>query len=268
MAASDLTENVTRQLKSLLDGEPSQKALEDSLRLLAKWRSALLENTLSSRSGREVLSGPFKGLHYSMRSTEGAAPARLVGCYEASLAPVVEKIIAQAYPEVMDIGCAEGYYAVGLARRMPQTVVRAFDTNPSAREACRVMAAANGVLDRVVIGGTVAHPDFAQCAQTQTCVICDIEGAEAQLLDPNLAPGLRHADVLVEVHDCFSPGLSDEISERFMQSHTITRIDRTVDMAALPDWMEELSDLDRILTLWEWRIGATPWLWMQRKASF
>ena len=33
--------------------------------------------------------------------------------------------------------------------------------------------------------------------------------------------------------------------------------------AALPAWMEELPDLDRLIALWEWRSGPTPWLWMQ-----
>jgi hypothetical protein len=27
--------------------------------------------------------------------------------------------------------------------------------------------------------------------------------------------------------------------------------------------MQELSDLDRLLALWEWRSGPTPWLWME-----
>ena len=34
--------------------------------------------------------------------------------------------------------------------------------------------------------------------------------------------------------------------------------------SALPDWMAEMSDLDRLLALWEWRTGPTPWLWMEK----
>ena len=52
--------------------------------------------------------------------------------------------------------------------------------------------------------------------------------------------------------------------DRFKASHHITRIGRQID-ARLPDWMEELSDLDRLIALWEWRSGPTPWLWMQAK---
>jgi hypothetical protein len=31
--------------------------------------------------------------------------------------------------------------------------------------------------------------------------------------------------------------------------------------------MDTLSDFDRLIALWEWRIGPTPWLWMTRKGK-
>lgn len=260
--ATDLTKSVTRDILAMLDGPPDNRKLEKALRHLSKWRAHLVENTLTSREGRQVISGPFKGMDYNIRATEGAASARLIGCYEASLSPVLKEIIARSYPSVMDIGCAEGYYAVGLALRMPGCVVMAYDTNPDAQEACAVLAKRNKVADRVQTGGTVTHSDFSRCQTEKTLIICDIEGAEDALLDPEKAPGLRTADILVEVHDCFSPGLSKTIETRFSGTHQIRRIGRTVDMSALPDWMEDFSDLDRLLALWEWRMGPTPWLWM------
>lgn len=168
----------------------------------------------------------------------------------------------------MDIGCAEGYYAIGLARRMPDTKIMAFDTNSKAQETCARLAKLNEVSDRVYIGGTVSHRDFDFCKETKTLVLCDIEGAEEVLLNPVEAPGLKSADILVEVHDCFTPGLSKQLEERFQATHSITKIGRTVNMDTLPDWMDSLSDLDRLLALWEWRIGPTPWLWMQAYDQF
>jgi hypothetical protein len=246
-----------------LEGPPDAKNLHDALRLLAKWRAQLLENTMVAHTGRFVHSGPFKGMIYDVKATEGAGLARLLGCYEASLAPIFEDIIARTYPVVMDIGCAEGYYAVGLARRMPDVKVMAHDTNPKAQEACRLLAKSNAVDNRVQVGGTVNHAAFDICIDQKTLVLCDIEGGEAALLDPIAAPGLKLADILVEVHDCFDEGLSDRISERFADTHRIERFGRTVNMEVLPDWMEGLSDLDRILSLWEWRMGPTPWLWLK-----
>lgn len=33
-----------------------------------------------------------------------------------------------------------------------------------------------------------------------------------------------------------------------------------------PDRTEALGDLDRLLMLWDWRSGPTPWLWLESKA--
>lgn len=261
---SALTRVTTEALRTLLAGEPHPDRLTAALRHLAKWRAELIGNTIAQNSGKTVLSGPFAGMSYAVRAAEGSRAARLLGCYEASLAPVIEAIIARGYDLIMDLGAAEGYYAVGLARRLPEAQVIACDENPAAQALCRDLAQANGVADRVLVRGRVGHADFDCCADQRTVVICDIEGAEDALLDPRQAPGLRAADILVEVHDCLQPGLSGRIAERFAATHRITRIDRQIDAANLPGWMETLSDLDRLLALWEWRNGPTPWLWMER----
>jgi Met-10+ like-protein len=263
--ASPLTISATEMLKKMLDGPADAARLEQAFRHLAKWRSELISNTLVERSGTTVLSGPFKGMNYAVRASEGSRASRLLGAYEASLAPVIEEIVTKGYPVVVDVGSAEGYYAVGLARRMRSARILARDANPKAQELCRALAAANDVADRVEIGGLMDHADFDICLKQRTLVVCDIEGAEAELLDPVAAPGLRQADILVECHDCMRQGLSHLLVERFKATHTIRLLGRRLDDSGLPDWMESLSDLDRLVALWEWRGGPTPWLWMVKK---
>lgn len=264
-ANAALTQKVTNDLRELLSADPDARRLNRALRHLAKWRYQLLDTTITQRSGDIVMGGPFAGMVYGGAASEGARVARLLGVYEASLVPVIESIVARKVPVILDVGCAEGYYAVGLARRMPDTVVHAHDINPKARALASELAKANGVSDRVLIGGEVGHADFDLCLRQETVVICDIEGAEETLLDPVAAPGLVQADILVEVHDAFTPGLTDRLAERFAATHKVTRIGRKLDASTLPDWAEELGDLDRLLLLWEWRGGPTPWLWLESK---
>ncbi len=109
----------------------------------------------------------------------------------------------------------------------------------------------------------MGHDDFAVCDAAKTVVICDIEGAEGELLDPIAAPGLTRADVLVEVHEGMRPASLALLTARFEASHRIQRIDRVLRPDRLPGWTEDLSDLDRLLLLWEWRSSPTPWLWME-----
>lgn len=258
------THPVAAQATSLLAGPNAPQALASALRLLAKWRAGQLARAVLKRDGSKVQSGPFRGMDYGVPPAEGCHVPRLLGCYEASLAPVIEQVIASGYAQILNIGSAEGYYAVGLARRMPGTKVRAHDTNAAAQSACARLAAMNGVAERVSQHGEFTHADFTTCATASTLVLCDIEGGEEALLDPALAPDLRSADILVECHEGPLPGVTDRIAARFAESHRVTRIARQLEPAALPGWMEELGDLDRLLALWEWRARPTPWLWMRR----
>lgn len=262
---SALTLSVTETVKAMLAGPPSADALLRALRHLAKWRAEVVANTLDRRAGTRVISGPFKGMDYVVRASEGSRTARLLGAYEASLHPVIEAIIARAPEVIIDIGSAEGYYAVGFALRLPDTRILARDASDAAQVLCRALAAANGVAARVEVGGLFAPADFALCAAARSVVICDIEGAEDALLDPIVAPGLCHADILVECHPGAAPGVTDRIAARFAATHTVTRIGRKLDDSGLPGWMEEFSDLDRLIALWEWRASPTPWLWMERR---
>ena len=264
MSPSSLTLAATTGLRRIAGLQPDATNLTAALRLLAKWRAELVANTIAERMGTVIAAGPFRGMDYGVRAAEGTRAARLLGVYEASLAPIIEIIVARAYPLVIDVGCAEGYYAVGLACRMATSRILARDDNPQAQDLCRALARLNGVEDRVAVGGRMDHGDFALCLAQPTVVICDIEGGEADLLDPVLAPGLSQADILVECHDAFRPGLTDLLAARFAATHHVHRIARQLN-PDLPDWMQEWSDLDRLIALWEWRAGPTPWLWMTHK---
>lgn len=261
----DLTARVAADLVQILSGPPEATRLARALRLLAKWRAGMLEQVAARQGPPELVAGPFRGMAYPVRASEGARLPRMLGVYEASLAPVIEQIVARAYPLVVDIGAAEGYYAVGLARRMPQAQVLARDGDARARRRCALLAEANGVAARVEIGGVMTHADLDALPAGETVIICDIEGAEAELLDPARAPGLAGADLLVEVHEGMRPGTLDLLKARFAPSHDIREIGRKLDDSALTGWMERLDDLDRLLLLWEWRSSPTPWLWMTRK---
>ncbi|MCZ8335127.1 MAG: hypothetical protein O9328_12755 [Rhodobacteraceae bacterium] len=266
--ASGTDKTVQERVIALLsaDGAGTQ-SLNAALRLLAKWRSELLGQALLERSGDRVLWGPFKGMAYPVRAAEGARTPRLIGCYEASLVPVIEEIALGGYDRVIDIGSAEGYYAVGLALRLPGARVIARDTDATAQAACAELARINGVAERVEIGGAVNPGDFDGMIAGRTLILCDIEGEEEALLDPDVAPRLREADLLVEVHEGMRPGCLDLLERRFAPSHHIQRFGRRLQDEGMPPWAEKLSDMDRLLLLWEWRASPTPWLWMRRRTA-
>ena len=120
------------------------------------------------------------------------------------------------------------------------------------------------MLDRVHVGGLFTHSDFEKYKNESALVFCDIEGAEEELLDPNLAPALKYFDIIVESHECLRQGITQKLKSRFNATHEVILIEdngsRTLD--EMPAWFMQLPHLDQLLATWEWRSGPTPWLAM------
>lgn len=259
--------DVISNLSSPQEDEIGQ--LNNSLRLLSKWRSLLIQNTILEKEGTKVIGGPFKGMEFLRESSEGCHIAKLMGCYEQPLFEYIEQAITKkSYSHFINVGCAEGYYAVGMAMHMPNTEVLAYDTNEKAQVTCKQLALNNKVSERISVSGTFTHETLKQFSNSSVLLMCDIEGAEQELLDPDLAPELKNIDIIVEAHECLLPGIMQTLIDRFSDSHEITTVqdDGSRILDETPAWFANLSHLDQLLALWEWRSGPTPWLVMNAKS--
>jgi hypothetical protein len=268
---SQLSDSIINQILSIVNESNADPAikLNSGLRLLAKWRSLLIQNTLLKKNGVRVQQGPLRGLNFVKESTEGCHVAKLLGCYEQPLQPYLTRAINRNYETLINIGCAEGYYAVGLAVAMPNTNSLAFDTDKKAQKSCFDLAVKNDVADRVKVGEKFNIEDFANYKSHNALIFCDIEGAEKELLDPIKAPALVNLDIIVESHECLVGGITEDLIKRFSSTHTIERIDDTGErsLEAAPKWFANLAHLDQLLATWEWRSGPTPWLIMDSKSK-
>lgn len=264
-----LHSQIRQQLHGILAQPQADEAaqLNNALRLLSKWRSVLIQNILLQHQSTVVMDGPLKCMDFLPQSAEGCHIAKLLGCYEQPLLPYIEQAIQANYQTILNIGCAEGYYAVGMARRMPDTRVLAFDLNPRAQEVCAALAAKNGVTERVTVGALFQPEDFAAYAGQNVLVLCDIEGAERELLDPAKSPALAGMDIIVESHECLISGIARLLIERFSATHDISLVEDNGQrqLPNAPAWFNNLAHLDQLLAVWEWRSGPTPWLVMKAK---
>jgi precorrin-6B methylase 2 len=145
---------------------------------------------------------------------------------------------------VIDIGCAEGYYAVGFAKSCPDIDVIAFDIDHNARQLAAHLAKKNQVGERVVVEGECTPDRLEKALQGhRALVICDIEGAESAILDPQLVPALRTARLLVEIHDHITPDTGTKLKQRFSSTHSIETI------AAIPRTREHCPRFHPLLAL-------------------
>ncbi|QEG02887.1 General stress protein A [Stieleria maiorica] len=218
-----------------------------------------------------VRRGPFAGLRYPEAYSHGSTlAAKLLGTYEAELQPVLNRLLAKDYPVIIDVGGAEGYYAIGCAMRWPDARVLAYELQREARAAIAEMAAANGVEDRLVVQ---AECMFGDLYGRRGLVICDIEGGEAELLvDERAAEAFADSDFLIETHDLFRPGICERLHEQFAATHDVTVIDAILDDERPRHWsLPELANLSiprQAQVLGERRAGPMQWLLCESKHPF
>ncbi len=257
----NLAEHVRLQALAMLgQGELSHERMNEVLRLFAKYRSLLIQNTLLNLHGTRVQGGPFAGMKFLPASAEGCHVPKLLGCYERELHDLVEAAVVTSYGAIVNIGCAEGYYAVGFALRCPSVPIFAYDANPGALQACRELATRNGVAERVTVAGLFEPRTFLAFQGRRTLFVIDIEGNELELLESLPAAELAGFDFIIECHDCFRPQLSERLARSFAETHARRLVKHDIGSVDLPGLFDPLGHLDQLLAIWEWRMGPTPWL--------
>ena len=207
-----------------------------------------------------VLWGPFAGMRYIPFASGSGLLPKLLGGYERELHGAVRESLARGYDRVVNVGCGEGYYAVGYARALPEAEIEAYDIDPLARQRLRELARLNGV--EIDVGSACGHQDLA--IQGRTLIVCDCEGYELELLDPARVPGLAGADLLVELHDFLDPTISATLAARFGGTHEIAFVDAREDRPDYPAAiLAPLRPAQRRLALWEGRPAGMRWAWMK-----
>jgi SAM-dependent methyltransferase len=185
-----------------------------------------LDRRFAHEHGLTVQAGPFAGMRYPHRGLERVdhLTSKLLGAYEQELAAVVAVEASRRPPVVVDVGCADGYYAIGLARAIPGARVHAFDVDPVARTMTCRMARANGVAWRVDVRRAANERNLARLDLDDAFVLVDCEGAELDILDGEAVTALASATVLVELHPHGDGDTGGPLRRRFGTTHDIELI--------------------------------------------
>jgi precorrin-6B methylase 2 len=221
--------------------------------------------------GREVLHGPFRGMKYpSLRSFGSALYPKLLGSYEWELRGVFEAVLRRDYEAVVDVGCAEGYYAVGLGRHFRGARVYAFDTDRGALRQCADMAALNGVA--VAAGGFCDREALTGLdLGRRALIISDCEGYENELFDAAVAARLRRHDFLVETHDFLRIDTTRNVLDAFAATHDCEIVESVDDIikAYTYDFAElaEFTLQERWELLRESRPGIMRWVFASARSE-
>jgi hypothetical protein len=216
------------------------------------------------RYGSRVAAGPFRGMALTARGVGFAdvLVAKLAGSYECELRECLEDAIRRAPGLVVNVGAADGYYAVGLASRLPSSRVVAFEQASKWRYLCRANAVLNAVDDRVEVLGECDAERLRAVLMPGAIVLCDCEGAEREILRPDVVPVLLDCAVLVELHGFVDPAIPDEVVQRFARTHALTRVGTAPrDPADFP-LLARFGEQQIVAALDEHRPGPMEWAYL------
>lgn len=183
---------------------------------------------LVSKNG--VLNGPFSGMRYGNRAHGSLLMPKLLGTYETEVHSIVNDVIQNPPGIFIDVGCAEGYYAVGFALKCPGVHVIAFDTANEARALTKELACANGVGDRVEIRSEFCVEKVMPETFGHSCfLLCDIDGAENEIFQEGTVSLLKNCRILIETHDGYVAGVTEKLLNIFHHTHEALVIDSNCD---------------------------------------
>jgi len=192
-----------------------------------------------------VVSGPFAGIKYhKLKSFGSPLFSKILGSYEDEIHPIItEKMIGKPYKNIIDIGCAEGYYTVGFAKLFPQSTIYAYDTKKAAIEFCEKFAAYNK-LTNIKYGNFFSIDDLKNYnfQNSKSMIFSDCEGFEFDLFNSETIKNLTNVDVLVEVHDHVKKDGENYLLELFKNTHNHTVVKSN--LKAIKDY-KLLNNIDK-----------------------
>jgi hypothetical protein len=219
-----------------------------------------------------VQHGFFKGLKYpSFQSCGSSIFPKLFGSYEYELYSTLLKFEGNNYSEIIDIGCAEGFYAVGLALKFPNAGIYAYDIDRKALEYCKLMAFENKVADRVNLGSCCTTETLRNFHFTgRGLIVCDCEGYERELFSDANISSFKLTDLIIELHTFVHQDVKDYLVSLFENSHNYTLItshDNNRKMLDFKPYLNNMNKAVHLKAIEEGRPTTMDWLILTPKTA-
>lgn len=207
--------NITNLIKTEL--QYFKPMLERGLKSSAAQREEWRTETIRQRQDRvsievfdmcngTVRYGPFRGLKLERDTWWGRLDlgSQCLGFYEREILNYIDCIQPGDFSTFIDIGAADGYYAIGMLKSRKIRKAICFEQSEKGREAIRKNWQCNGS-ERVLEIFAEANP-MTICALPQadlsgSLVLVDIEGAEFDLLVEQSLKALKSCTIIIEIHN-------------------------------------------------------------------
>lgn len=189
-----------------------------------KYRTGLSDRIARQLSHR-VARGPFKGMQLPEGESwsDGDLAAKLVGIYEQELFPHIQTVVKHRPDCIVNIGCAEGYYTIGMKLLLNNAKAFGVDISDEAKDLFQECCQINNVDAQFC-----ADFDLESCQLIEgfekIAWLVDCEGCEVDL--PKMPDHIKQKSIfIIECHDRRDGPITSHLLEWLGSCHDVSIID-------------------------------------------
>ena len=241
--------------------------LHGALLLLARYQAMQLHRVIDRRHQGRIAAGPWQGTVYRAAGARNAGASKVLGCYDQPLHKALIRLTAKGYTSVRCVGGTDPYYPICLAAAMPQATITVITADSKHEQAVSAAAVDAGVAARVrtEVGGI--ETALAGTPSARALLFHEAQTIRPERVAAGQSKWTRHADVILEHRRTASARPIEVLARAWKPTHDTETVidDGTRARRGWPQWVNEWSELDRMLATWEWKTEASSWLVAERR---
>ena len=222
-----------------------------------------LSKKISRIFNYRVQQGPFKNMILSEKQywDIGDNGGKILGIYEKEIQDLIVKIQEkEEYTTFIDIGGADGFYAIGSVASNLFKECIVFETSKRGRKSIFNNAKLNKVEDMISIQGIATDSAILELSNkiNHSLILCDIEGGEFKLFSNKLLEKLCSSNIIIEIHRVTKEDELD-LEKRASKLFNINKVIQNPRSLYIFDELKSFSDNNRSLLLSEGRSHVQEW---------
>ena len=207
--------------------------------------------------------GIFKNLkmNHDISWGRGDIASKIYGFYENKIQQKLKDI---NNPILIDIGAADGFFAIGSLKSKICEFCYAFEETKTSRENLSKTAKINNVQNKLSIIGKVTKDNFftllpSKINFSEVTILCDIEGGEFDFFSDEILATIRCSNIIIEIHKNHNKNLEIDLLERVKKYFDVSIIiDNDKNFESVSE-LHALNDIDRNLICSEGRSYIGKW---------
>ena len=191
----------------------------------------------------------------------GDIASKIYGFYENKIQQKLKDI---NNPILIDIGAADGFFAIGSLKSKICEFCYAFEETKKSRENLTKTAKINNVQNKISIIGKVTKDNFLSLLPSEinfskVTILCDIEGGEFNFFSDEMLRIIKHSNIIIEIHKNHNQNLEIDLHKKVKKYFDVSVIiDNDKNFESVSE-LHTLNDIDRNLICSEGRSYIGKW---------